>query len=221
MEKYYICRLYQHNTVIYIMQMERGQRTKEKIILEAFKLFAIKPYEKVTFVDIENAVGLSRGAILYHYKTKESIFLAVVRKYIFERVSVDEIYYKDPQICLGAFISAFIDMCKKEKKEMASIGISNVNSAILNIELSAFFVFPELLQEAFEWHYREVRLLKKVVENAIRVGEIRSDFDVEVLLRLFLAVFLGTSFEGMAYPKGYNLDVLDTDFRMLYDFVKK
>ena len=49
--------------------MRNGKSTKDKLLIEAFKLFTSKPYDRVTFADLEQATGLSRGAILYHIKT--------------------------------------------------------------------------------------------------------------------------------------------------------
>lgn len=60
--------------------MRNGKSTKDKLLIEAFKLFTSKPYDRVTFADLEQATGLSRGAILYHIKTKENLFLNVVKK---------------------------------------------------------------------------------------------------------------------------------------------
>lgn len=55
--------------------------TKKTIIVEAFKLFASKPYDQVTFADLEKATNLSRGAIMYHIKTKDNLFIEVMRKH--------------------------------------------------------------------------------------------------------------------------------------------
>jgi AcrR family transcriptional regulator len=38
--------------------------TKNFVFFEAFKLFSKKPYDQVTYSDLEQATGLSRGAIL-------------------------------------------------------------------------------------------------------------------------------------------------------------
>ena len=59
--------------------MRDGKPTKNRLLIEAFKLFAHKPYDRVTFADLEEVTGLSRGAILYHIKTKENLFLNVVK----------------------------------------------------------------------------------------------------------------------------------------------
>ena len=58
--------------------MRDGKPTKNRLLIEAFKLFAHKPYDRVTFADLEEVTGLSRGAILYHIKTKENLFLKLI-----------------------------------------------------------------------------------------------------------------------------------------------
>lgn len=48
----------------------------ERILEPAFKLFLMYNYESVSTAKLEEATGLTRGAIFYKYKTKESIFNA-------------------------------------------------------------------------------------------------------------------------------------------------
>lgn len=52
--------------------------SKQKILLESFKLFATKPFSDITFTDIEKVTGLSRGAILYHFKSKDEILASII-----------------------------------------------------------------------------------------------------------------------------------------------
>jgi AcrR family transcriptional regulator len=48
--------------------------SRDFILLEAFKLFASKSYEQVTYNDFEKNTGLTRGTILYHFSSKELLF---------------------------------------------------------------------------------------------------------------------------------------------------
>lgn len=96
--------------------MRNGKSTKDKLLIEAFKLFTSKPYDRVTFADLEQATGLSRGAILYHIKTKENLFLNVVKKIIFEVNSISSMP-KTPQSSLILTLTHFIESCQKEKKK--------------------------------------------------------------------------------------------------------
>ncbi len=77
--------------------------TKENILLQAFILFSKKPYDKVTFEDLEKATGLRRGALLYHVKTKMNLFNEVIESSILNRSSILNIPIQDKD-CLKNFI---------------------------------------------------------------------------------------------------------------------
>ena len=88
--------------------------TKDFILLEAFKLFASKQYIKVTFDDIEKATQLSRGAILYHIKSKDVLFAEVVDAFLINKLSIAKVY--EEGISLDVLLSRFIQFCREEKK---------------------------------------------------------------------------------------------------------
>ena len=50
--------------------------TKEKILVAALRLFAVNGYEAVSVSQIAGELGITKGALYKHYKTKE-IFLTV------------------------------------------------------------------------------------------------------------------------------------------------
>ena len=51
-----------------------GEVTRKRLLVTALLLFTQKPYDKVTFKEIEKATGLSRGALMYHVPNKETLF---------------------------------------------------------------------------------------------------------------------------------------------------
>lgn len=53
------------------------QRTVEKILEVSLALFNEKGYEKTTIQDIINALGMSKGAIYHHFKSKDEIIEAL------------------------------------------------------------------------------------------------------------------------------------------------
>ena len=199
--------------------MRNGKSTKDRLLIEAFKLFTSKPYDRVTFADLEQATGLSRGAILYHVKTKESLFLSVIEKFIFEINSISSIS-NDSQSDLKLILARFIDSCIKEKKEMADYGICNVNNAMLNIIISAFYSLPKMREFAFKWLSQEKVTWMNILEKAKAQKEIRSDVDVELFAGLFENVFLGTYLGGVAYIGGYQIDQLEREIMQLYQLIK-
>jgi TetR/AcrR family acrAB operon transcriptional repressor len=56
------------------------QQTVEKILKVAEELFLTKGFDKTSMQDIVDALGMSKGAIFYHFKSKEDIFEATLNK---------------------------------------------------------------------------------------------------------------------------------------------
>lgn len=52
--------------------------TRERIVLEADRLFYEQGFEHTSFAQIAEAVGISRGNFYYHFKTKDEILDAVI-----------------------------------------------------------------------------------------------------------------------------------------------
>lgn len=55
-------------------------QTIENIIFVSAKLFVEKGYDKTSMQDIVDAIGMSKGAIFHHFKSKEDILAAVTAK---------------------------------------------------------------------------------------------------------------------------------------------
>ena len=53
---------------------------KDEILQAAMKLFAFKGYEKSSMAEVETITGTTNSNIFYHYRTKEDILLAILRK---------------------------------------------------------------------------------------------------------------------------------------------
>ena len=56
----------------------KGEKTRQLICMEAYKLFSKKGYKDVTMKDICDHTGLSRGGLYRHYASTEQIFLEIV-----------------------------------------------------------------------------------------------------------------------------------------------
>ena len=54
--------------------------TKEKILLTALRLFARDGYEAVSVGQLADALGLTKGALYKHYKSKRDIFDSILRR---------------------------------------------------------------------------------------------------------------------------------------------
>lgn len=55
-------------------------KTKEKILIEALRLFSVSGYKAVSLSDIAGKVGITKGALYRHYKNKRDILDSIIDK---------------------------------------------------------------------------------------------------------------------------------------------
>jgi len=58
------------------------KQTIEDILTVSEKLFVERGFEKTSTLDIMNVSGISKGTIFHHFKSKEDILIAVLKKHI-------------------------------------------------------------------------------------------------------------------------------------------
>jgi AcrR family transcriptional regulator len=62
---------------------------RAEILQAAAQVFAAKGYEKTTVRDLEEATGLTRGGIFFHFPGKRPLYLAMLRKILLEEPLVE------------------------------------------------------------------------------------------------------------------------------------
>ena len=61
---------------------EEAERTRARILASALSLFVRKGYEKTTFTDIAARLKMTKGAVYWHFETKEALLVELVREMI-------------------------------------------------------------------------------------------------------------------------------------------
>lgn len=199
------------------------KNTKEIILFEAFKLFATRTYEQVTFSDLENCTKLTRGAVMYYFKTKEILFKAVCDKYLLSESSIlkkigDKIMFNTT---LRELIGLYVKAISEIKMESANLGIKNMNRALVNITNQASYYYPNFEIKAHNWQVIQIQLWRKVLASAMKSGEVKSDIDLDVASDLFEDVYCGISYAAVVYPDGMEIERLEKAFKFLYNLIKK
>lgn len=193
-------------------------KTKENILFQAFILFSKKPYDKVTFEDLEKATGLSRGALLYHVKTKMNLFNEVIESSLLNRSSILNIPIRDKD-CLKNFILDFVNNCEQTMKTMISYGIKNINLAYFNIESQALYYYTNYNKISKQGFATDVKVWEQVINRAIEKEEVKHDIDVEILALLFQKTYLGHAYNAVSEEKGCDVTLLQKELLSIYDFV--
>ena len=82
---------------------------KAEIMEAASSLFHQKGYLHTTTQDIIDAVGISRGLLYYHFKSKEDILFAIVEKHIAPLVASFQSIARDQQLSAKEKVNAFLN----------------------------------------------------------------------------------------------------------------
>lgn len=201
------------------ISMSKGEISRQKILIEAFRLFATMPYDRVSFSVLEKKIGISRGSMIYYFKNKEGLFREVIHTYVYGTSSIKTVpdAYK---LSLCSFYNYFIEILKREKEQMLDTGIMNMNEALMRIENSALTYIPDFKEQCARWYEEDLRIWKSVIENAISTGEIRSHLDSDSISYLYGDCYLGRAFDGVFTERGYDIDRLKQNYDYIYALLK-
>lgn len=194
------------------------KNSKEMILKKAFCLFMSSGYERTSVKDLENAIGKTRGAIFYFFKSKQELFEAVIDKYIVDTQHVSSKFDIPEHVTLKEFIFIYIDGINKTMYKMVSLSISNVYKAYFSLYLDASKYYPNFAEVAARNSEAEVRLWEMVIKEAINTKEIRV-VDAHAYALLFRSCFLGTSFER-CLTTGLNVEELLRVYLEVYDSIR-
>ena len=57
---------------------KEAERTRRRILASALSFFVKKGYEHTTFTDIASRLGMTKGAVYWHFKSKTALLMALV-----------------------------------------------------------------------------------------------------------------------------------------------
>jgi AcrR family transcriptional regulator len=161
--------------------------TKDFIIEESYKLFLNHSYEAVSISDISKAIGFTKGALYHHFKNKEELFKSVVDKYLyFPDVSADF-----ETVSLSEYIQLCSTEAEKIIKRLFSFTLVFTPINYMSMFADAFRHYPGYAELKGDFINNEIEKTKKVLENAITSGEIRSDINTSLIATNFFSINMG------------------------------
>ncbi|PWJ93228.1 TetR family transcriptional regulator [Oceanotoga teriensis] len=211
--------------MIFISRNKYPEKTIENILDVALELFIKKGYENTSIQEIVNNLdGLSKGAIYYHFKSKEDILNSVAEK----------IYSSTNTIMMDIKNDSNLNGLEKLKK-MFSISLKNPN------QNKMFSVAPKLLNNPniLALQMKEIientapNYIKPIIEEGIKDGSIKTNYPKELSEIMILIsniwlnplVYKNTNEEMLNKIKFYdyllkkiNIDIFD---QTMYDQIVK
>lgn len=161
-------------------KQERSRRTKAQILTAAAEVFAERGYPTVTLQDVADRVGMTKGAVYFHYANKHVLAIAVVEEHykrwpeLVERMRASK---GTPLDTLLAVLDGTAEAFRGDSVVQAG--------ARLQIERS---LIGGNLPKPYEW-WRE--MLATLIAEARDAGQLRADTDPEALARVVVSAFFG------------------------------
>lgn len=192
--------------------------TKERIIEEAFKLFLYHNFEKVSIIDLEKAIGKTRGAIFYFFKNKEELFNEVVDTYIIKTQNPSEKFKFDTDISLEQFIYQYINGINTTMSKMLSLSVVNIYKGYFTLYLQASRIYPNFAEIMTNNFVEETNLWEKVIIRAVQTNEIK-EVNTRHYATIFRSCFLGLAFDRcLSY--GLNTEELLAIYQDIYKQIR-
>jgi TetR/AcrR family acrAB operon transcriptional repressor len=173
---------------------EDAQRTRTRILASALSLFAKKGYEHTTFTDIAARLKMTKGAVYWHFESKQALLLALVDEMLgkFQR-QISELLPDGETSFDGLSFPVVADMM-----------VRNAVQIIGDAKGTAFFL---LIHEQIQWaeaSMENVRAdlmrnqrfgpwaaFRKAVENDVRAGRVRPDVNPIQVASVSIAIWDG------------------------------
>lgn len=168
---------------------EEAAKTRSRILASALTLFVKKGYERTTFTDIAARLKMTKGAVYWHFETKEALLVALVEEMLAKfQHQLERLMPKDELTFLA----------------LAETMVGNAEWLVNNAKGTAFFM---LMRTRIEWanasmaETREKLLSINVtgpyrgfiaaIENDIAAGRARKDVNAVAVASTCLSIWDG------------------------------
>ena len=166
-----------------------AERTRARILASALSLFVKKGYERTTFTDIAARLKMTKGAVYWHFETKEALLVELVKEMLekFQRR-----------------LEEFLPKGELTFKAVADMMVQSAGRLVEDPKSAAFFM---LMKTRIKWSAdsmtatREKLLSRdmkgpyhtfiKAVENDIASGRVRADVNPVAIASVAVSVWDG------------------------------
>ncbi len=193
--------------------------TKEKILIGAFKLFLEYNYEKVTVNDMEDVIGMTRGAIFYHCKNKEELFKQVIDRFIIDTQRLKNKVDINNINTFEEFITGYLTGVKLTMERMKSLEVSNIYKGYFSLISQAGIHYPDFKNKLEVIINEEYNTWEQMILKAKEKGELKCDVETRNIIIMFRSSFLGLSFEQSQFL-GLDVKALEGYYNYCYKLIK-
>jgi AcrR family transcriptional regulator len=194
-----------------VTRQRRGEATKEHIEDAALDLFCRKGFDGASVDEIAALAGITKGALYYHFKDKNELFLTVCQKAM-ESYNAEVFEKSATRSSNGSGIRALIVNSHRFDQEHPRY--SRLYVRLAGEDWKSKDELGPILESTFE-DYRSP--VQELIRGDIDRGIIRA-IDIETATTILMAVLDGMSLRNTAYSRDY---VEETDIGAVADTILK
>ncbi len=166
--------------------MPNGSYMTERIIEESVRLFVQKGFKGTTIKDITGAVNLTRGAIYWHFRSKDELLKTIIKYY--EKAYMDGLI-KSVMSVDGDFLTRFRQYHKystefaRQKRDLCLV------FTLLSAELAGSGVKAEAQINRVLAKYK--KFLSELLDIGKREQVLQEDIDIPVMAEVIIGMHSG------------------------------
>jgi AcrR family transcriptional regulator len=175
-----------------------GEETQRKIVLAALELFVRNGYHGTSITDIVNKVGLSKGSLYAHFKSKGEVLLKILERY--------QVRYIDGMIQFANDGEGnALDKLHRCISFSAKLAFEHENLCVfltfLTTELKADVDFEPMLKAIYRDYQR---FISGIIRQGISQGLVKRETDPDLAALAFMALH-----DGVLHQWVLNRDLID------------
>lgn len=162
------------------LRQERAVQTRSHVLMAAAELLSAKGYSNTSMQDVADRVGMTKGAVYFHFRSKEALATAVVQHHHGQWPSVADSLSAAGLGPMGT-IEELLNRAAKAFQE------DPVMRAGARLQLERPLIDTELPQPYVEW----TGLLTRLFAEAESAGELRAGVTPEAAARTTVGALFG------------------------------
>lgn len=185
---------------------------RELIIEKAFEQYLQLGYSAVSISVLQKKLDIGRASMYYYFSTKESLFEAVMRRYVLD--VMDNTFRPllgDKSVTLPMIIDAFVAMYRTMYNNVQHVNPTLGMNSMSSLILYAMANDAEFADTIHVRNRQSYRLWIDAIENSKAAGLIRPDINTETTAVLFASVRNSFEYVGLQQQEGVE------QYRQSYD----
>ena len=204
------------------MQMD----TKSRIMETAFKLFLEKGFADVSLNEIIKESGITTGGFYYHFDSKDTLLVEVIKKYIFnyfnftiEQIRDFEGTHKEKLKTVILLIVGDDSTINTTTQLVESA--EEIDYRTLHLLLFEGVQKYEIISKHYtEFYYNLFAFIKEVIDDGKDQGVLRSDIDSTKYSLLIQTAMVGTVIMWIGMPAMPLGERMESNLDILWDLMK-